>query len=230
MSAALGWFTSPGLGLFVALYLGFTHFTNGSFPADETAYAGIDRGRRDARASLALHTVLLGLLFGPAPLLLLMISSFTADDTAAIAATVGVTVPFGALLGAATGMSAGGWYLVLQRRARRAAVRQGLLPHDLVGFLHAAVEARALRRTGGGVQFRHRTLADRLATAFTPRERTRTPTQQGVGHVTPDVVTPDAPIPAQPCFADYRRFGGRGLGDCPAGVWSGSLTRRWWAR
>lgn len=78
----------------------------------------------------------------------------------------------GLVLGAADGLigglitsgaNNGGWYICMQRLFRRQAVREGLLPQDIAAFLMVAVDARILRRTGGGAQFRHRMLTDRLA-------------------------------------------------------------------
>jgi hypothetical protein len=62
-----------------------------------------------------------------------------------------------------TSRNFGGWYLRMQQQVRRQATEHGLMPLDPAAFLVAAADVGILRRTGGGVQFRHRMLADRLA-------------------------------------------------------------------
>lgn len=119
----------------------------------------IDEGRSASMASVARHAVIAGLMIAAVSVLAAVLGYGRSGLVPGL--IFGLTV--GPCLGAVFGLDEGGWYLVLQRRLRRMARREGLLPDDVVGFLTAGVEVRVLRRTGGGVQFRHRTLVDRLA-------------------------------------------------------------------
>jgi hypothetical protein len=108
----------------------------------------LDEGLSASRSSAALHTLAFGLVAG-----LVIGLGF-----GLVAGLV-----FGLGLAPVAGVDRGGWYLFMQHRLRHQAARQGLLPRDVVPFLVMAVDVGLLRRTAGGVQFRHRALVDRLA-------------------------------------------------------------------
>jgi MFS family permease len=118
--------------------------------------ARLDDGWRTSKTSVivqAMVAALLGVLsFGAYALL--------ADNPLVDWVLLGLI--FGIVSGLMIALPLGGWYLVLQARLRRQAVRRGQLPPNPVSFLEAAVDTKVLRRTGGGVQFRHRLIADQL--------------------------------------------------------------------
>lgn len=127
-----------------------------------TAYAFVDRfvttsvaigysldgGRRASWASMTFNIVVIGLLFGFVGWLI---------GGPAIGLILGST------FGLVSGADNGGCYLAVQCLLRHRATRTGLLPPDLKAFIASAVDARLLRSVTGGVQFRHKVLADRLA-------------------------------------------------------------------
>jgi hypothetical protein len=53
--------------------------------------------------------------------------------------------------------------MALQLLARRRAAREGLLPIDPVRFMDRLCDEGLMRRVGGGYQFRHRAILERLA-------------------------------------------------------------------
>jgi hypothetical protein len=124
----------------------------------------IDEGRTASRASLRFSIAVAG-LFGA--LVTGLVGAL--DCSGGACGVAGVLVYgvagglIGALLGGLMGTNEGAWYLLLQRRIRRRASRQGLLPPEAVKFVAAAASVGILRHTGGGVQFRHRVISDRLA-------------------------------------------------------------------
>jgi hypothetical protein len=149
------------LGLATGLSFGLAAgLLNGLMATDVVVSNRIDEGRSASQASMALHITFVGLTLGLA-------GGLISGLTFGLVLGPNIGVPTGLILGLPAGLDAGldsgGWYLLMQRRVRRQAERQRLLPNHTVFFLESAADAGILRRTGGGVQIRHRVLADRLA-------------------------------------------------------------------
>lgn len=140
----------PTLG--VAVFMGFT----AALKRDTVEAEKLDEGRIASKQSLACWS----LIFGP-------VVGLGCGLLAGLAVGWWPGIIYGSIVAIAVAlgawMDAGGSYLLLQRRVRRRAYREGLLPENPVGFIERAIEVRLLRKTGGGVQFRHRVIADRLA-------------------------------------------------------------------
>lgn len=116
----------------------------------------LDEGRTASRISMWFHFAFFAVGVG------LLVGMVTGHVGGLVMGTVdGLTS--GLVLGVMAGAHNGGSYLVLQRRVRRRANQQHLLARDAVTFVREAVDVRILRQASGGVQFRHRLLADRLA-------------------------------------------------------------------
>lgn len=99
--------------------------------------------------SFLVHMLFVGLIYG------LMIGSYGEWIFGLIC---------GLIFGLMIGLNRGGWFVILQLWARHKAVKQGLLPKDMIEFLKlmSSSEYRLLRQVGGGFQFRHRELLDYL--------------------------------------------------------------------
>lgn len=115
----------------------------------------LDEGLRTSSVSVGLHIgsfmLVLGLVGG--------VAGGIVNVFFGLATGLVIGLGYGLVYGA----NRGGWYLLMQWHVRREAELQVLFPNDIVGFLEAATKAGIFRRTGGGVQFRHRLFADRLA-------------------------------------------------------------------
>jgi hypothetical protein len=66
-------------------------------------------------------------------------------------------------LGLVLALRNGGWFVLLQRVARRRLARAGNLPPHPYDFLEWGIEKQIFRRVGGGVRFRHYLIQQQLA-------------------------------------------------------------------
>lgn len=128
----------------------------------------IDEGRPASKISVAINTMrglvtglVLGLILGLGGWLLARATAPGFRPGVLLVVVLGFG-GIGLMVGLILGLFNGGWYLLLQRDVRQRAFQQELLPEDPVGFVRAASKAGVFRSTGGGVQFRHRAIAERL--------------------------------------------------------------------
>jgi uncharacterized membrane protein len=85
----------------------------------------------------------------------------------ALTAVLGFGLGFGLFLA----LRNGGWFVLLQRVARRRLARADNLPPDSYDFLEWGIEKQIFRRVGGGVRFRHNLIQQQLTKSHRqPRE------------------------------------------------------------
>jgi NACHT domain len=74
-----------------------------------------------------------------------------------------VGLVFGFIPGIFMGLNNGGWFVLLQKAARRRLARAAKLPLRAGDFLEWGIERQIFRRVGGGVRFRHNLIQQHLA-------------------------------------------------------------------